>query len=80
MKKRQKMIVLEAPFMEEISGMAFTKMLDTKEQMTLTIKLKFIRNRAKLKVTNSTHDIVTFNPSEMLGVIDLRSLGYYKIK
>ena len=78
--KEQKLIVLEVPFVEEISGMAITNMLDTKEQMTLTMKLKFIRNRAMLKVTNSTHDMVTFNPMEMLGVIDLRSLGYYKIK
>ena len=74
------MIVLEAPFVEEISGMAITKMLDTKEQMTLKMKLKFIRNRAMLRVTNNTHDVVSFNPTEMLGVMDLRSLGYYKIK
>ena len=40
------MIVLEAPFVEEISGMVITKMLDIKEQKTLTMKLKFIRNRA----------------------------------
>ena len=33
-----------------------------------------------LKVTNSTHDTVTFNPADMLGIIDLRSLGYCKIK
>ena len=66
--------------MEEISGMATTKMLDTKEQMTLKITSKFVRNRAMLKVTNSTHDTVTFNPADMLGIIDLRSLGYYKIK
>ena len=44
--KEQKLIVLEAPFVEEISGMAITKLLDIKEQMTLTMKLKFIRNRA----------------------------------
>ena len=55
-------------------------MLDTKEQMTLTIKLKFIRNRVMLKVTNSTHNTVAFNPEDMLGIVDLRSLGYYKIK
>ena len=72
--------MLEAPFVEEISGMAITKMLDTKEQMTLTMKLKFIRNRETLKVTNSTHDTVTFTPADMLGIIDLRFLGYYKIK
>ena len=32
------------------------------------------------KVTNSTQDTVTFDPKEMLGIVDLRSLGYYKIK
>ena len=48
--KEQKLIVLEAPFVEEISGMVITKMLDVKEQKTLTMKLKFIRNRATFKV------------------------------
>ena len=56
------------------------KMLDIKEQKTLTMKLKFIRNRATFKVTNGTHEIVIFDPKEMLGIVDLRSLGYYKIK
>ena len=66
--------------MEEISGMAITKMLDVKEQKTLTMKLKFIRNRATFKVTNSTHETVTVFPKEILCIVDLRSLGYYKIK
>ena len=78
--KEQKLVVLEAPFVEEISGMAITKMLDVKEQKTLTMKLKFIRNRATFKVTNSTQETVTFVPKEMLGIVDLRSLTYYKIK
>ena len=26
------------------------------------------------------HETVTFNPNQMLGIIDLRPLGYYKIK
>ena len=74
------MIVLEAPFVKEISGMMITKMLDAKEQKTLTTKLKFIRNRTMFKVTDSTHAIVTFDPKEILGIVDLRLLGYYKIK
>ena len=78
--KEQRLIILEAPFVEEISGMVITKMPDAKEQKTLTMKLKFIRNRAMFKVTNSTHEMVTFDPKEMLGIVDLRSLGYYKIK
>ena len=36
-------MVLEAPFEEQITGMAITKLLDTKEQITLTMKIKFIR-------------------------------------
>ena len=78
--KEKKLVVLEVPFVEEILGMAITKMLDAKEQKTLTMKLKFIRNSAMFKVTNSTQETVTFDPEDMLGVIDLRSLGYYKIK
>ena len=73
-------MVLEAPFEDEITGMAITKLLGIKEQITLTMKIKFIRNRATFKVTNDTHETVTFDPAQMLGIIDLRSLGYYKIK
>ena len=78
--KEQKLITIEAPFLEEISGMAITKLLDTKSQIAITLKLKFIRNRATLKVTNSTQEKVTFNPEHVVGIVDLRSLGYYKIK
>ena len=78
--KERKLIVVEAPFVEEISGMDITKLLDVKEQITFTIKLKFIRNRATLKVANGTSEIVTFNPIDMVGIVDLRSLVYYKVK
>ena len=76
----QKMVIIEAPFIEELSGMAMVKILDIKEQTTNMIKLKFIRNKAVLKVTNKTHETVTFGRTEMMGIIDLRLLGFYKIK
>ena len=78
--KEQKLITIEAPFLEEISGMTITKLLDTKSDIALTLKLKFIRNRTTLKVTNSTQEKATFNPEYVVGIVDLRSLGYYKIK
>ena len=78
--KEQKLITIEAPFLDEKSGMAITKLLDTKSHIALTLKLKFIRNRATLKVTNSTQEKVTFNQEHVVGIVDLRSLGYYKIK
>ena len=78
--KLQKMVIVEAPFIEELSGMAMVKILDIKEQTTNMIKLKFIRNKAVLKITNKTHETVTFGRTEIMGIIDLRSLGFYKIK
>ena len=75
----QKMVIIEAPFIEELSGMAMVKILDIKEQTTNMIKLKFIRNKAALKV-KQIHETVTFGRTEMMGIIDLRSLGFYKRK
>ena len=56
--KTQKMVVVEAPFIEELSGMVIVKILDIKEQATNMIKLKFIRNNVVLKITNKTHETV----------------------
>ena len=78
--KMQKMVVFKAPFIEELSGMAIVKILDMKEQTTGMIKLKFIRNKTVLNITNNTHKTVTFGWTEMIGVVDFRSLGFYKIK
>ena len=78
--KMQKMVVIEAPFVEELSGMAVVKILYMKEQAKNMIKLKFVRNKAVLKITNNTHETVTFGLTEMIEVVDLRSLGFYKIK
>ena len=76
----QKMVIVEAPFIKELSGMAMVKILDMKEQTTNMIKLKFIQNKAVLKITNKTHKTVTFGRTEMMGSVDLRSPGFYKVK
>ena len=77
----QKMVIVDAPFVEELSGMAMVKILDMKRQTTDMIKLKFIWNKAVLrKIKNKTHETVTFGRTDMMGIVDLRSLGFYKIK
>ena len=60
--------------------MSIVKILDMKEQATSMIKQKFIRNKAVSKITNNTHKTVTFGWTEMVGVVDLRSLGFCKMK
>ena len=76
----QKLIKVKAPFVDEISGMAIIKILDGGTYSTLLIKLKFTCNKAILDIMNKGKDTMIFKPEEMIGIIDLRSLGYYKIK
>ena len=55
-------------------------MLDSKEECTVVLKLQFITNQASLYITNNTQETVIFDPKQMLGVSNLRSVGYYKIR
>ena len=77
---KQKLIKVKAPFIDEISGLAIVKMLEGGTHSTLLLKLKFTQNKAILDITNKGTDTMIFKPEEMIGIIDLRSLGYYKIK
>ena len=76
----RKFIKIEAPFVDKISSLAIVKMLHNKEQCTMVLKLKFMRNCTSLHVTNNMQETVVFEPKQMLGILDSRSLGYYKIK
>ena len=76
----KKLIPIESPFIEEISGMAIVKIIDQGQKMPMMLKLKFIRNKATLDITNNTRETITFDKKTSIGILDLRSLGYYKIK
>ena len=62
------------------SGLLIVKMLDKRTQSTLLLKLSFVRNSSTLDVINSSLETVTFNPKEMLGILDLRSIEIYKME
>ena len=74
----KKLIPIETPFVEEISGMAIVKIIDKGQKMLMM--LKFIQNKAMLDITNNIREILIFDRKTMIGILDLRSLGYYKIK
>ena len=76
----KKLIPIESPFIEEISGMAIVKIVDQGQKMPMMLKLKFIRNKATLDITNNTKETIIFHKKTSIGLLDLRSLGYYKIK
>ena len=41
--KGQRLIKVEAPFIDEISGLAIIKVLDKNTQSTMMLKLKFVQ-------------------------------------
>ena len=71
---------VKAPFVDKISGLAIIKIIDRKTSITLSIKLKFTYNKAILDIRNVGKDTMILSPQEMIGIVDIRSLGYYKIK
>ena len=71
---------MKAPFIDEILELAIFKILDGGTHYTLLIKLKFMQNIAIFDIVNKGTETMIFKPEEIIGVIDLRSLGYYKIK
>ena len=78
--KEKKFIKIKAPFIDEISGLAIVIMLDSREQCTVVMKLKLIRNQVSLDIANNTQETIIFDLKEMINILDLRSLGYYKIR
>ena len=76
----QKLVKVKAPFAGKISGMAIIKILDGSTCSTLLIKLKFTCKNGILDIVNKGNDTMIFKPEDVVGIIDLRSLGYYQIK
>ena len=75
----QKIVKIEAPFTDEISSLTIIRLLDRHSVMVL--KVKFTCNIAMLDMmNNSNSETLILNPREALRILDLRSLGYYKIK
>ena len=62
----QKMVMVEAPSLDELSGMSMVKILDMKAQTTNMIKLKLVWNKAVLKITNKMHETITFDRMGMM--------------
>ena len=78
--REQKLIRVDAQFIDEISGLAINKILANNVQNTVMLKLKLTWNLATLDITNSSLDTIMYDPKEMLGILDVRSLGLLQNK
>ena len=76
----QKFILIEATFIDKLSGTTMVKLLDLKTGGVHTIKIKVVRNVGFLDMTNNSSEHLISHKNKSLGVLDLRSIGYYKVK
>ena len=77
----QKIVKVEAQFADEISSLAIIKLPDNLKHSIMVLKVKFVCNIAMLDmINNSNSETLILNPKVALGILDLSSLGYYKIK
>ena len=63
-----------------MSGLAMIKIIDGGTYSTLLIKLKFTHDKAVFDIKNAGKDTMILRPKEKVGIVNIRSLGYYKIK
>ena len=76
----QKLVKVKAPFVDGISGLVMIKIIDGSTYTTLLVKLKFTHNKAVLDIKNTGKETMTLRPKEIIGIVGIKSLGYYKIK
>ena len=64
-------------FAEGLSGLCLVKLFDA--PTVIILKVRISRNRALLGVVIASCTDMSFSPDEAIGILDARSLGYYKI-
>ena len=68
----------KVPFVEKLSGHAIAKLLH--KGSLGTMKIRLVDNLTVIQIINNTPSTMYLSPEESIGIVDLRSLGYYNIK
>ena len=68
----------KVPFIEKLSGHAIAKLLY--KGSLGTMKIRLVDNLTIIQIINNTPSTMYLSPEESIGIVDLKSLGYYNIK
>ena len=66
------------PFVEKLSGIAIVKLRYKYHIGTMRVKID--NNQSILKIINNTDETIHYTPQLSMGIVDIRSLGYYNIR
>ena len=68
----------KVPFIEKLSGHAVAKLLY--KGSLGTMKVRLVDNITVMQIINNTPSTMYLSPEQSIGIVDIRSLGYYNIK
>ena len=71
-------VKIVAPFPEQLSGVAIVKIVQGAKTITLQCTLQ--KNLGILDIVNATHKPMVFCRNNSIGIVDIRSLGFYNIR
>ena len=74
---KQVLIKMKAPFGEMLSGRIMTKLFGNEK--VFTMKLRIENNQGCVQFINKGKDIAKLRKDKAIGVLDLRSVGYFKV-
>ena len=65
------------PFVKKLSGIAIVKLRYKYHIGTMRVRLD--NNQSILRIINNTDEMIHYTPQLSMGIVDIRSLGYYNI-
>ena len=66
------------PFVKKLSGIAIVKLRYKYHIGTMRVKLD--NNQSILRIINNTDEMIHYTPQLSMGILNIRSLGYYNIR
>ena len=70
-------IKVKAPFCDKLSGMICTKFFG--RDMVYTLRVKFQDNQGVVQFRNSSNETAELRKNKAVDILDLRSIGYFKV-
>ena len=75
---QKRFVKVTVPFLRPLSGIAIVKI--TLFNCVMTLQMRIENNMGVLDIVNTTQMPISFTREEALGIVDIRSLGYYNVK
>ena len=71
-------VKVTAPFIQQLNGLAIIKVFQANQCYTMQIKL--FNNTTVIDMVNHSNKTMYFSKQRAIGIVDIRSLGYYSVK